>query len=333
MGFISRLLRRPERLSGGPTAIHWGAGGPPAEHRVAVTVASACVQLLRSSFRAAAVTTAHPDALHAEWLAGVVHAIATRGEALFLPDASGGRVRLLPARVPAQIEGESPDEEEWRFRLSLHTPSGGVVERWTRRPELLRFQWAADPSAAWRSASPLAASGSRLLIEVETMLLVAARSPHLTYLSVPFEGEDEFIRTRRAEANDPGNRGAVLVVDEGETIQPTQIRPALDPAAAELHRDLVRQVAGLYGVPVQLILPASADGTSQREALRRLYTTNLQGLARSIESEVRRLDPSFAVDLRALRAADAQGAARAARSLADAGVPIDKALSLTGFDA
>ena len=80
------------------------------------------------------------------------------------------------------------------------------------------------------------------------------------------------------------------------------------------------------------MLGGPADGTSQRESFRRWYTSSLLPLARTLETELRqKLAPDARIDLRGLRALDTQGSARALKSLADAGVPIDAALRAAGF--
>ena len=92
-------------------------------------------------------------------------------------------------------------------------------------------------------------------------------------------------------------------------------------------------IASALGVPVSLL--TDADGLSQRESWRRFIWGSCAPLSRIIGHELSsKLDlPDLKFDWSALYASDITGRAAATRRLVEAGMPIEKAASLTGLVA
>ncbi len=86
------------------------------------------------------------------------------------------------------------------------------------------------------------------------------------------------------------------------------------------------------GVPSALLGFQHVDAAGRREALRQFLHTTLQPLARTIEAEFASAGTSFALDFKAVHAADIQSRARAFMQLVKSGVDIDEAWEIAGFD-
>ena len=101
-----------------------------------------------------------------------------------------------------------------------------------------------------------------------------------------------------------------------------------------MREDVFQHVAAACNVPGVLLDPR-AEGTSQREGLRRFAHLALEPLGRLVADELaRKLDrPGLRLDFGTLYASDLAGRARAVGILAKAGVELADARALAGLDA
>ena len=107
--------------------------------------------------------------------------------------------------------------------------------------------------------------------------------------------------------------------------------PAVLPALAEATGHRLMEACG---VPSAL-LTASADGTAQREALRRWVHCHVAPLGRIVSAELAdKLDlPVLKFDFAGLYGSDLVGRASAFKRLTEAGMPVEKAAALSGLVA
>ena len=100
-----------------------------------------------------------------------------------------------------------------------------------------------------------------------------------------------------------------------------------------LHSRLSAAACSALGVPPSLIDPAGAGGGATRETSRWFQRSTVEPLVRLAEEQLRKLDPSIKLSAAPLGGRDVVSQSRAVKSLTDAGVALDKALALAGFDA
>ncbi len=86
------------------------------------------------------------------------------------------------------------------------------------------------------------------------------------------------------------------------------------------------------GVPPSLIDPAGAGGGATRETSRWFQRSTVEPLVRVVEEQLRKLNPAIALSTAALGGRDVVSQSRAVKTLVDAGVALDEALTLAGFE-
>ena len=181
--------------------------------------------------------------------------------------------------------------------------------------------------APWRS------SGAEALAALDRALTIDARKPVGLALGSGLEGALDLaaVTTTLTSAwKESFKQGSVIVSDGKPTAAHTGPSPDLLTGAANLRPDLVGTVLDSYGVPRSLFLPSGVNG---REALRLFTATTATWLASLTERAARRvLGENLTVSAtRSSTPADAVSKARAVRSLTQAGVEINEALRLAGF--
>ena len=97
--------------------------------------------------------------------------------------------------------------------------------------------------------------------------------------------------------------------------------------------DVFEHVALACGVPSAL-LDKRAEGTAQREALRRFLHVGLEPLGEIVAAELaRKLDiPGLRLDFSPLTASDLAGKARAIKGMVEAGIDLSQAVMIAGLD-
>ena len=248
-----------------------------------------------------------------------------------------------------EVSGGSADEDSWAYRFNLTVPDGSL-EVVRRGDEVYHFRYASQPDSV-RGVGPLSAAAvtGSLAVIVEKRL---EQEHHQASVSVlPFtEPMGAASGTANAKA-----LGAALGESKLRKGQLVAVKSQLDrqgygrsssddwsakrlgantPATTlELRRDITESVLAACGIPATLYTSA---GGGLREAWRAVLHGAILPLARIVEEEVRRksgpLMPNFALDFSELQASDIQGRARALKSMIDAGVELERALTLCGFE-
>ena len=181
--------------------------------------------------------------------------------------------------------------------------------------------------APWRS------SGAEALAALDRALAIDARKPVGLALGSGLEGALDIgavTQTLVSAWKESFRQGSVIVSDGRPSTAHVGPSPDLLTGAANLRPDLIGSVFDSFGIPRSLFI---ASGAGTREALRIFTATTGLWLAALTEHAARRvLDDTLTVSAtRSSTPADAVSKARAVRSLTQAGVEINEALRLAGF--
>lgn len=294
------------------------------------------------------------DAVTPPWLAQVGRSLVREGASLSVVDLDGsGTVDLTPA-AQWNFEGHAPRQDEaerdWLCRATTYGPSSSRT-RLLPRERVVYVRWGTSPGTRYRGQGPTswAALTAKLQGEAERSLADEAGGPLAQLLSIPQDGGDG------DETEDPlaslkadiaGARGKALLVEttsagwgEGRLAAPgngnrdwvaSRLGPSPPAALVSLADAAFCRMLAACGCPPAMF-EAGADGTAQREALRRWHLGTVVPLARLLEHEltarlgepVRLRFDGYAMDLQA-RAATFQ-------KLVAGGVPVNDALATSGL--
>ena len=257
-----------------------------------------------------------------------------------------GAVRLIPASS-WHWEG-SHDPASWAVRATCYGPSTSTT--WNLPASAVVFiKWGSNPGQPYIGVAPTswASATARLGSEVERSIADEVGGPLAQLLAIPQDGGDDGDDDPLAalKADIAGARGRAMLVEttaagwgEGKTAAPQadwrqqRLGPAPPEVMAQLRRDAFAHVLAACGAPPSMFVD-NADGTAQREAVRRWHLNTVLPLARVVEHELRakletpvrlRFD-SYAMDMvsratvvaKLTQAGVAPGVALAAVGLAD----------------
>ena len=254
-----------------------------------------------------------------------------------------GLVRLIPC-------------SSWHWEGN-HDPASGTVRATAYGPStsttwnlpasaVVSLRWGSNPGQPYLGVAPTswAHTSARLGAEVERSLADEAAGPLAQLLAVPQDGGDDGDGDPLAglKADIRGARGKALLVEttnagwgERKTAAPQsdwrqqRLGPSPPEVLAQLRRDAFEHVLAACGTPPSLF--TDADGTSQREAVRRWHLNLVLPLARLVEHEltlkletpVKLKFDSYALDL--------AGRAQAFQKLVAGGVAVNEALATSGL--
>ena len=126
--------------------------------------------------------------------------------------------------------------------------------------------------------------------------------------------------------------GAGLQTPGAKDWEPRRLGPEFTPQEINLYDSETNRLCAAMGVPPQL-LDIRATGNGLREAWRRFLATALSAMGGVIEAELSaKLETDITLNMKNLRAADLATRARAVSSLVAAGVEVERALELGGFE-
>ena len=357
MGIVSAARRWPwqrreVRASGGDFTdavvrlIEAQAAGAAADSSSTAAVEAAAGALSRA-FAGAEVSGPSwaTEAVGPAFLAQVGRDLIRSGESLHVLRVRADRVRLIPA-ASWHFEGDH-DPDTWRVRASAYGPSTSTT--WHLPASGVVFvRWGATPGQPYVGTGPTswAHTTARLGSEAERSLADEAAGPLAQLLAVPQDGGDTDdpeadafagLRSDIARA-----RGRALLVEttaagwgEGRASAPqrdwqaSRLGPAPPAVMAEVARDAFARTLAACGVPVSLF--TDADGTAQREALRRWHMGVVVPMARLLEHELREkleADVRLSFDPYPL---DVQGRAAAFAKMVSGGVSVEQALTASGL--
>ena len=257
-----------------------------------------------------------------------------------------GQVRLFPSSAWTIVGDYDP--VTWRVSADLSGPSRTHTQT-IAYSGVVHLAWGVSPQSPHAGRGPLswASLTAKTNAETERSIGDEAGGPVGQLLPVPTDGgdpDDESLDPLSDMKNDIRNaRGAGVLLEtvragwgEGPGAAPKSDwkanRLGPDPGAAfvEARRDAEAAVLNAAGCFAALFAPG-ADGTAQREALRRLHLQTLAPLAKLIEAELStKLEASVRIGFD-LYGFDLAGRAMAFGKLVNGGMAVDAALSLTGL--
>ena len=293
------------------------------------------------------------DAINPVWLSQVGRSLIREGASLsVIVMGSDGAPELVPAAYwnfenvnPGAQEGER--ESTWEARVSTYGPSTSYT-RLVSRDRLVFLRWGTSPGTRYRGQGPTswAHLTARLQGELERSLADEAGGPVAQLLSIPADGgdgDDDTDPLAKLKADLGSARGRAMLVEttsagfgEGRSAAPqsdwkqSRLGPQPPAALVAVADAAFARMLAACGCPPSLFA-ADADGTSQREGLRRFHLGTVVPIARMLERE---LTARLEADVR-LRfdtyPTDLAGRAGSFQKLVASGMDMAKAAAITGL--
>ena len=345
--------RRERRDSGGDFSdsvirlLEAQAAGTAADASSTAAVEAAAGALSRAF--AAAEVVGEPwvqDTVSPAFLAQCGRDLVRSGDSMHVIRVAGdGMMQLIPASS-WHWEG-SHDPATWTVRVTAYGPSTSTT--WNLPAAAVVFvRWGGTPGQPYVGTGPLswASTTARLQSEAERSLADEAGGPLAQLLAIPQDGGDgggdDPLAALKADLRTA--RGKALLVEtssagwgEGRASAPqrdwqaSRLGPNPPATMPDVAQQAFERVLAATGTPPSLFL--DADGTAQREAVRRWHLGTVLPLARMVEHE---LTAKLETDVR-LRfdsyALDLAGRAQAFQKLVAGGVAVNEALVTSGLMA
>lgn len=343
MKFLPKFMRRTERRNYSDIALQAFMTGATGEANDAGRTAAleAVSSLLARDLMDARVSAAPwaQNAISPQWRAMTGRSLIRAGASMSFVEMSG-EMELIPCADWDWLEG-GLSEDTWTARVTAYGPVRTITRRLSR-DSLVWVTWGASPRSRHRGAGPLswASSTGRLAGAMERHLGDELTAPHA--YTMPLPDGDSTKMDAVADSLGKARGGLVFVpttaggfeAGRGEAPHRDWIASRLgaNPPAAlvELARDAFDRALAACGCPPALF-QARADGTAQREALRRWHLSVVRPVAGLLAHELtQRLDTpvTFQFDNYAV---DLQSRATSFKQLVANGVEIEKALAITGL--
>ena len=286
------------------------------------------------------------QAVSPAFLALVGRDLVRRGQSLHVIRVGGdGRVRLAPAADWSWQDG-SDDPESWNVRATCYGPAASVT-RLVPADGAVFVSWSVTAGTPYVGTGPLAwaSTTGRLAAQSERSLADEVSGPVAQILPVPSDGGDggDDDPLAQLKLDITGAMGRAVLTETtsagwGEGRQaapaadwkPQRLGPAPTEAQARIARDSFERVLAACGYPVSLGI--DADGTSQREGLRRWHLSTVVPLARILEDELsRKLETEVRLKFDSYPL-DMVSRAQVVSKLVQAGVALDTATMAVGLD-
>ena len=333
-GFADAVLRLIEGTAAGTAA--------DAGKTAAVEAAAGA---LSRAFMAATVEAADwaREAVTPSVLGQIGRDLVRNGDSLHVVRMAGGQLRLIPA-ASWHWEG-SHDPDSWRVRATAYGPSTSTT--WALPASSVVFvRWGGYPGQPYAGTGPTAwaAVTARLQAEAERSLADEAGGPLAQLLALPADGGDgeEGDPLAMLKADIKKARGKAAFVEttaagwgDGPSAaprrdwKPERLGPMPPDGMVKVSADAFARVLAACGASVSLF--SDADGTAQREALRRWHMGTVEPLAGLLAAE---LSAKLATPVR-LRfdryPLDLAGRAQAFQKLVAGGVSVNEALATSGL--
>ena len=321
------------------------AGGTATGDPSAIAALETACALYTRAFAAVTISPSVP-ALSPGCMALIARNLIRRGEDVHQIIVDRGAVRLQP--IGSWDVRGGPAESSWWYRCDRFGPSGNLTEL-VPAGAVIHARYAVDSARPWYGIGPLgwARATGTLAANLETRLGEEAGGPVGHVLPVPADGgdgtDDDPLAMLKADL--AGAKGKTVLAEttaagwgEGRVAAPmADYKPQRFGASPPATLPSLRTEAGLSvlsacGVPVSLV--TDADGTSQREAWRRFVMGSVEPLLETVKGEIEaKLDTSVSFDLSSLWAHDLAGRAASFKAMVTAGMPIEKAVRLSGLVA
>ena len=292
------------------------------------------------------------EAVNPVWLGQVGRSLIREGASLsVIAMGSSGQVDLTPAAFwnfeAIDVPGAEL-ERDWNCRVTTYGPSSSST-RLLPRDQLVFIRWGTSPGTRYRGQGPTswAHLSARLHGETERSLADEASGPIANLLPIP-DGQDggdgsEDDPLAMLKADIAKARGKTLLLEttaagfgEGMASAPrkdwvsSRLGPNPPAGMATIAEQAFARMLAACGVPPGMF-ESGADGTSQREALRRWHQNTVLPLARILEFELSaRLETSVRLKFD-LYATDLQGRATTFQKLVSGGTSVNEALTISGL--
>ena len=344
--------RKPEtRDSGGDFSdavvrlIEAQAAGKAADASSTAAVEAASGALSRAFASARVEGPPHVrEAVTGRFLAQAGRDLIRAGDSMHVIDVSRrGRVSLLPCSS-WHFEGDA-HPRTWQVRATFYGPSTSTTRN-LPYSGVVFLTWGSKPGQPYVGVAPTswAHTTARLQSEAERSLADEVQGPIANLLAIPQDGgdgeDDDPLKELKAGLRTA--RGKALLVEtthagwgDGRSAAPqrdwraSRLGPTPPESMAMIRRDTFEAVLAATGTPPSLFI--DADGTSQREAVRRWHMGTVEPLARllqdelseKLEGECRLVFDGYPKDL--------QARASTFQKLVAGGVPVNEALATSGL--
>lgn len=282
-------------------------------------------------------------ALSPSVLSELARQTVVNGEAFYLITVADGRVRLDPMSG-VTVNGTVADRMRWTYDGIVAAPDNSRTSVYPAA-RVVHVQWSYDPVRPWIGISPLqrAQLSADLLAGIERGLRSENLRESRYVLPIPADpGRGDF---NQWKSDLEGSKGGGFVI--GKTMAGSaaagigssprgdysqkRLGPEPNQTMVELRSHVAAHVLMAMGVDPALANPDPKTGALQA-AYRSFLTGSATSLAKIVTRELSakldrtvRLRFASDVDNRRLRAA-------ALKAMVDAGVPLDRAMKLAGFE-
>lgn len=276
------------------------------------------------------------------FLAQVARDVMRNGESLHLIELSRRGVLRLQPCSQWHFSG-SGRPESWKVRATYFGPSDSTTKYIPFRGVIF-LPWGSDAGSPYTGTSPTqwASTTARLQAAIEKTLGDEALGPVAQLIAYPDDdpASDKMAPLRRDIASAKGDALFVSTTvggnGEGQSAQPQKDwvpnRLGANPPAvlAQLQQNTFASVLASCGVPPGMF-ESGADGTSQREAVRRFHTNLVMPMAKILETELsEKLETEIHLTFD-LHNADLVGRTQAFQKLVAGGVAVNEALITAGL--
>ena len=250
-----------------------------------------------------AATVEGPDdiaeAVSPRTLAQIGRDLVRVGESLHVIRYMGGKLRLIPSSTWYWEGGADP--ADWLCTATAYGPSGSSTWR-VPQSSVVFVAWGSPTARPYHGLSPSSwsADTSRLMANTERSLANEAGGPVAQLLPVPQDGGDgedtDPLAGLKTDIKDAA--GKALLVEttaggwqEGKSSAPLadwkqqRLGPMPPDAMVKLADSAFSRVLAAAGVPPSLFVD-DADGTAQREGLRRYHMGVVVPMAKLLEAEL-----------------------------------------------
>ena len=285
------------------------------------------------------------EAVTSDFLALAGRDLIRTGQSLHAIRSSGGRTRLVPC-ASWHFEG-SHDPAGWTVRATAFGPSTSTT--WNLPASSVVFlRWGGTPGLPYVGTGPtrFASLTARLQAEAERSLADEAGGPLAQIVALPqgpagADPADDPVAMLQADIAKARGKAAFVETTaagwgDGMSSAPrrdwiaNRLGPNPPASLAEIRRDAFEAVLAACGTPPALFV-GNADGTAQREALRRWHLGTVLPLAGMVEAELAaKLEAPIRLRFDAYPL-DLQARATALAKLVETGMPRTEALSVVGL--
>ena len=311
------------------------------EARVSATAAVEMASgLIQRGLMAAVLKPETRYGLTPHMLGAIGRALARRGEVV----AFINRREMMITMANSHTVTGRYTPESWRYELTFQGPSQSTTIRRVRSADVLHFRWSYDISTPWVGVGPLqsATLDARLMGAIVKRLGDEMLTPTGYFIPIPKTGgADASVELLKGDIK--AANGSSLLVESmadgwqsggrgqiNHDWQAKRFGPNPPAIMGNLYTMVTNAIIGAYGFPPALFSDDSATNT--RESWRMALFGVLNPLAQMIETELSaKLDTPVMLDFSELQASDLQGRARAFKSLVDGGMPLDRAIQVSGF--